>query len=82
MILVKLIYRKFSLKGACAYIGDTLYRRMRPTVIFSFFVTGALRCLRTNLPFTLHQRTQYHSHNRYNQLYLCNGNRNATVVQQ
>jgi hypothetical protein len=55
---------------------------MQPTVIFSFFVAGALRYRCTNVPVPWHKRTQYHSHNRYHQFYLCNGNRNATVVRR
>jgi hypothetical protein len=46
---------------------------MQPTVIFSFLETGALRYRCINLPFPLHQRPQYHSHDRYHQFYLCNG---------
>jgi hypothetical protein len=70
------------LKAHAPILGGTLYKRMQPTVIFSFFVTGALRYRCINLPFPLHQRTQSHFHNRYQQLYLFNGNRNATVVQR
>ncbi len=29
---------KFSLKGACAYIGDTLYRDIQPTVNFALLL--------------------------------------------
>jgi hypothetical protein len=54
---------------------------MQPTVIISFFETGALRYRCIKLPFPLHQRTQYHSHDRYHQFYLCNGNRNVTVTE-
>ena len=31
------------LKAHAPILGGTLYRRMQPTVIFSFFVSGALR---------------------------------------
>jgi hypothetical protein len=70
------------LKAHAPVLCGTLYRRMQPTVIFSFFVTGAMRYRFINLPFQLHQRAQYHSHSRYHQFYLFNDNRNATVVQR
>ena len=33
-----------QLKAHAPILGDTLYRRIQPTVISSFFVAGALRC--------------------------------------